>query len=110
MHAAGAGQAIEDAFVLAAVIGNMSSPREVTAAFRGYDKIRLPRAQLNGKMSADAVEVFSLRKPGVMDDSRALKEEIQYRMDWLWNRDIALEAEQACLIMDNIIQSANEED
>lgn len=102
-HAAGAGQAIEDAWVMSAVLGNIKHAKDIQAAFRGYDKIRLPRAQLNGQLSDEALEIFNLRFPGVLDDPTALKKAIQHRMDWLWNRDIALEAVQACLIADNIV-------
>ena len=102
-HAAGAGQAIEDAWVMSAILGNIKDKKHIPAAFRGYDKIRLPRAQQNGRLSDEALKIFNLRQPNVLDDPKALKESIQYRMDWLWNRDIALEAEQACLIADNII-------
>lgn len=104
MHAAGAGQAIEDALIMATVLGNANSLREIPAAFRAYDKLRLPRALRNGKESFDAVEIFSLRKPGVMYDKEKLVEAIEYRMDWIWNRDIALQQDQARLIMQNIIQ------
>lgn len=88
---------------MSAVLGNVKDVKHISAAFRGYDKIRLPRAQLNARLSDEALEIFNLRRPGVLDDPKALKDAIQYRMDWLWNRDIALEAEQACLIADNIV-------
>ena len=88
---------------MSAVLGNIKDKADIAAAFQGYDKIRLPRAQRNASLSDEALEIFNLRQPGVLDDPKALRESIQYRMDWLWNRDIALEAEQACLIMDNII-------
>lgn len=102
-HAAGAGQAIEDAWVMSAVLGNVKDVRHLSAAFRGYDKIRLPRAQLNAKLSDEALEIFNFRHQNILDDPQALKHAIEYRMDWIWNRDIALQAEQACSIANNIV-------
>lgn len=88
---------------MSAVLGNVKHAEDIPAAFRGYDRIRLPRAQLNAQLSDEALEIFNLRRPGILDDLVALKRAIQNRMDWLWNRDIALEAVQACLIADNIV-------
>ncbi|KAK8001661.1 FAD/NAD(P)-binding domain-containing protein [Apiospora marii] len=42
---AGAGMVIEDAFILGHLIGNISSTREINAAFRAFDAIRRPRCQ-----------------------------------------------------------------
>lgn len=104
MHAAGAGQAIEDSFVIAHVLGAVKEPKQIPAAFHGYSKIRLPRAQRNTQLSAEATEVYSMRKPGVMDDHEALVKAIEHRTDWLWNRDIGLQGEQAVLIMENVLK------
>jgi salicylate hydroxylase len=41
----GAGQAIEDAMVLEAVLGAIEKPSQLGAAFEAYDEIRRPRAQ-----------------------------------------------------------------
>ncbi|KAI6083364.1 salicylate hydroxylase [Hypoxylon rubiginosum] len=42
---AGAGVAVEDAMVLGALFANISSPKEITAAFKAYDMVRRPRCQ-----------------------------------------------------------------
>ena len=41
----GAGQAIEDAMVLEALLKEVKNPNEVSAAFKAYDQVRRPRAQ-----------------------------------------------------------------
>lgn len=41
----GAGQAIEDAMVLEALLKEVKSPNELTAAFKAYDQVRRPRTQ-----------------------------------------------------------------
>ncbi|KAI1800519.1 FAD/NAD(P)-binding domain-containing protein [Daldinia bambusicola] len=42
---AGAGLAIEDAFILSHLIGNISSAGEINAAFKAFDTVRRPRCQ-----------------------------------------------------------------
>lgn len=42
---AGAGMAIEDAFILGHLFGNVSSVGEINAAFRAFDALRRPRCQ-----------------------------------------------------------------
>lgn len=37
--------AVEDAFVLGHLVGNISSAREIDAAFRAFDVVRRPRCQ-----------------------------------------------------------------
>ena len=102
MHAAGAGQATEDAPVISHVLGAVTDVNQIEAAFRVYNKIRLLRAQRNPRLSAEAVEVYSTRKPQVLNNHDALVKAMEHRMDWLWNRDVALDGEQAVLIVNNI--------
>ncbi|KAI1394474.1 FAD/NAD(P)-binding domain-containing protein [Hypoxylon trugodes] len=44
-QSAGAGMAIEDAFILGHLLGDISSVQEVNAAFRAFDALRRPRCQ-----------------------------------------------------------------
>ena len=102
-HASGAGQAMEDAWVMSEVLGHIHDPGHIPAAFRAYDKVRRPRATRNSQLSDESLAIFNLRHPIIGEDEKAIESAVRDRMDWLWNRDIALEAEQACLITANII-------
>ena len=42
---AGSGQAFEDGMILSALLGHISSPDEIDAAFKVYDAVRRPRGQ-----------------------------------------------------------------
>ncbi|CAG9983352.1 unnamed protein product [Clonostachys byssicola] len=44
-QAAGAGQAFEDGMILSALLGHISSPDDIEAAFKVYDEVRRPRCQ-----------------------------------------------------------------
>lgn len=43
--ASGAGMAIEDAVVLATLLGEITGPEEIDDVFRAYDEVRRPRCQ-----------------------------------------------------------------
>ena len=91
----GAGQAIEDAFVLESLFANVESVDQIPLAFAAYDRIRRPRSQKVTLTSREAGELVALRLPSVLDDPEKLKKDIEWRMDWMWHRDVALEKDQA---------------
>ncbi|KAJ5584622.1 uncharacterized protein N7459_004422 [Penicillium hispanicum] len=94
---AGAGQAIEDAHVLAELLGDphVQSARDVVAAFRAYDEIRRPRSQRVVTSSKENAYLLCLCLDGVGEDEAKLKETFQQRLRWLWDLDVQGQAEQA---------------
>ena len=94
---AGAGQAIEDAHVLAELLGDhrVQSARDVEAAFQAYDEIRRPRAQRVVTSSKENADLLCLCLNGVGDDETKLKATFQERMRWLWDLDVQDQVEQA---------------
>ena len=94
---AGAGQAIEDAHVLAELLSDprVTKPEHVKGAFKAYDEIRRPRTQRVVSSSKDNAYVLSLSYDGVGDDEDKLRETFQQRFRWLWDLDIPAQAEQA---------------
>lgn len=82
---AGAGQAIEDAAVLAAVLADPSvrTAADIPMAFRAYDAIRRPRSQKVVSTSRVAGEVY--RFEGEMgDDLAKIAVDALTRFHWIW--------------------------
>ncbi|KAL4903105.1 hypothetical protein BDW74DRAFT_169053 [Aspergillus multicolor] len=98
---AGAGQAIEDAHVLAELLGDprVVTAEDVAAAFRAYDEVRRPRSQRVVTSSAENAHLLCLRLPGVGNDEEKFKTTLQERLAWLWNEDVQEQAERARRIM-----------
>lgn len=94
---AGAGQAIEDAHVLAELLSDprVGSADDVVAAFRAYDEIRRPRSQRVVASSKENAYLLCLCLDGVGDDEEKLKITFQERMKWLWDLDVQDQVEQA---------------
>lgn len=104
---AGAGQAIEDAHVLAELL---SDPRVTTAehivtAFKAYDAVRRPRSQKVVTTSKENAHLLCLCLDGVGDDEEQLKTTFQERLRWLWDVDIQDQAERARSILTCIYRS-----
>lgn len=102
---AGAGQAIEDAHVLAELLGDarVVTADDVAAAFKAYDQVRRPRSQRVVTSSAENAYLLCLRLDGVGSDEETLKKTLQERLAWLWNEDVQEQAERARRIMLEII-------
>lgn len=98
---AGAGQAIEDAHVLAELLADpqVTTPEHVTAAFKAYDAVRRPRSQRVVTSSKENADLLCLCYEGVVDDEQKLKETWNERFRWLWDIDIEEQAERARKIM-----------
>lgn len=94
---AGAGQAIEDAHVLAELLGDprVTEAEHVIAAFRGYDAARRPRSQKVVTTSKENAYLLCLCLDGVGDNEERLKQTFQERLRWLWDVDIQGQAERA---------------
>lgn len=94
---AGAGQAIEDAHVLAELLGDnrVQSQEHAVAAFRAYDEIRRPRSQRVVTSSKENAYLLSLCLNGVGNDEDKLKTAFQERLRWLWDLDVQGQVEQA---------------
>lgn len=98
---AGAGQAIEDAHVLAELLSDPSvtGPEQAVAAFQAYDAVRRPRAQRVVTTSKDNGDLLCLSYEGVEDDAEKLKETCNERLRWLWDLDVQEQVENARRIM-----------
>lgn len=94
---AGAGQAIEDAHVLAELLGDprVLSAEHAVAAFKAYDEVRRPRSQRVVTSSKENAYLLCLCLDGVGKEEEKLKTTFEARLKWLWDLDVQDQAEQA---------------
>lgn len=99
---AGAGQAMEDAYVMAEVLRcidpqQRSTQQQVEAAFRGYEAVRKPRSQRVLETSQEAMSFWAdLYKETLTDERlRQFVDEANERFHWIWHDDIAAQARSA---------------
>ena len=99
---AGAGQALEDAFILANLLGDpqVRSPSDIPAAFRAYDAIRRPRSQKVVTTSRAAGLTYGFEGPAG-DDVHQIREELLQRYQWIWEEDVNQQLEQAIILLRN---------
>lgn len=93
---AGAGQAIEDAFILSSLLGDerTQSASDIEAAFKAYDMVRRPRSQEVVSTSRTAGITYSLQG-SAGEDLEKIQEDLLHRYHWIWDEDMERQAEQA---------------
>lgn len=93
---AGAGQGLEDAWLLARLLADpqvlASRPQAVLEV---YDAIRRPRACRVQRTSWEAGELYELRDPAVDDNEPLLSKTLAERFDWLWSHDMQGDLQEA---------------
>jgi len=84
---AGAGMAVEDAFILSELLSDptINSIDNIPAVFAAYNHIRRPRTQRLVDHSRESGLLFQLRRPGVEDDLEKIKADIKIRQRWVWD-------------------------
>ena len=91
---AGAGQAIEDALVLAKVLPATHTKQSIPLALEACDVIRRPRSQAVVKTSRDAGSLYKLHGPEGSDMSR-ISDHLLTRMSWIWYESMGLQIQCA---------------
>ncbi|CAG8976049.1 hypothetical protein HYALB_00010331 [Hymenoscyphus albidus] len=97
---AGAGQAVEDAFILSRLIGKISSADEIEKAFKAYDAIRRPRSQKVVETSRDAAAVYEFEDDSLGTDLEKVRATLEIRYKWIWDEDMNEHLRQAMELMD----------
>ncbi|KAF8863465.1 salicylate 1-hydroxylase-like protein [Acephala macrosclerotiorum] len=85
---AGAGQAIEDAFVLSNLLGQVNSVNQIEKAFQAYDAIRRPRSQKIVTTSREAAAIYEFEDEKLRNDLDLIKRTLETRYDWIWDEDL----------------------
>ncbi|KAH8766979.1 hypothetical protein BGZ57DRAFT_489462 [Hyaloscypha finlandica] len=96
---AGAGQAIEDAFILSNLLGQVNSVDEIEKAFHAYDAVRRPRSQKVVATSRDAAKIYEFEDEKLKSDLDMIKRTLEMRYDWIWNEDLPQQLKTAEAIM-----------
>jgi len=94
-NGAGAGQAIEDSYVLTRLLSHPEcTPDNVEEFLQAYEDVRKPRTSAQQLHSIETGEMYEFASP-LGDDMEALSKEMLTRQDWIWDYDIAENAEDA---------------
>ena len=92
---AGAGMALEDAYVLSSLVGAVRCSSGLEGAFRAFDRVRRPRTQRLVRTSREAGRLYDLELEGVGGDVGRLRGDIGGRMGWIWEGDLVGDLEVA---------------
>jgi salicylate hydroxylase len=96
---AGAGQAIEDAYILTHLLGKIDSAKDIEDAFRAYDSVRRPRSQKVVRTSRDAAALYEFEDDNVGADLDLIKKTLEARYDWIWDEDLPQQLKKAQDVM-----------
>ncbi|PSN67384.1 mannitol 1-phosphate dehydrogenase [Corynespora cassiicola Philippines] len=92
---AGAGMAMEDAYVLSNLIAHAHGSTDIGNAFKAYDAVRRPRTQQLIENSRLAGLATDFLLPGVDDSADALQEKYEAWYKWLWHEDLVAQLDSA---------------
>jgi len=102
-QAAGAGQAMEDAMILGALLGKVKNSGEINAAFKAYDAVRRPRCQRVIDSSRVTGMICCGREEGVGLDPRKLLEALKDRWGFIMGLDLDEYKTEALRKMDGFL-------
>ncbi|EKM54254.1 uncharacterized protein PHACADRAFT_257977, partial [Phanerochaete carnosa HHB-10118-sp] len=95
-HASGAGQAFEDAYILAGVLGHPSvTRRSISLALKAYEHIRLPSAADVMSRSGKTGPIYEFRSPDSGDDHTSWISALRKQFDWIYGEDPAKQLKSA---------------
>jgi salicylate hydroxylase len=92
---AGAGMAMEDAYILSNLIASAGSTESIEKAFFAYDAVRRPRTQECIRRSLNTAFAFDFLLPDVKDDMEKIHEVVGKSYDWLWHIDLEAQLQSA---------------
>ncbi|EIN14739.1 FAD/NAD(P)-binding domain-containing protein [Punctularia strigosozonata HHB-11173 SS5] len=94
-NGAGAGQAIEDVYVLASLLSDPRCTETTLPEFLlAYENVRRGRASAQQVHSREGGEVYEYRGP-TGSDRKALAENLKGRFDWIWVHDLRADVKDA---------------
>jgi salicylate hydroxylase len=90
---AGAGMAVEDAYVLGRILQYAEKAADLPLAFEAFSIARVERTQKLVKTSREAGHTWHFEAEG--DDIEKIKEAMNNRMSWIWDKDIDEDVQRA---------------
>lgn len=94
----GAGQAMEDALVLATLLAEVSDPSMIPNAFLVFDQVRRVRTQRVVSTSRESGQLVGMRAEGVGSALEKMRELLSFRLHWIWNGDMVEQNREALLL------------
>ena len=88
---AGAGMALEDSYVLAALLAEVEDATELEEAFKAFDAVRRGRTQRLVKTSRECGRVFDCEGTGIEEDREAWRRDLTERHKWIWDNDLEVD-------------------
>ena len=88
---AGAGMALEDSYVLAALLAEIEDTGELQEAFKAFDAVRRGRTQRLVKTSRECGRVFDCEGTGIEEDREAWRRDLKERHKWIWDNDLEVD-------------------
>lgn len=82
----GGGMAMEDAFILSNLIGQIQDMTDIAAILKAYDLTRRPRSQRLVSSSREAGQLYHLEMTEAGDDE-TLRMNLETRYKWIWEAD-----------------------
>ncbi|KAA8570380.1 hypothetical protein MFRU_005g04420 [Monilinia fructicola] len=97
---AGAGQAIEDAFILSNLLGDCTKLADIEGALKAYDEVRRPRSQKVVTTSREAAALYEFENEEILGgengpDIEGMKQRLRERCKWIWDEDLRAQLETA---------------
>ncbi|KAK0644975.1 6-methylsalicylic acid decarboxylase atA [Lasiodiplodia hormozganensis] len=96
---AGAGQAMEDAYVLSRLIGKAEKAEDLASMFQAYDAVRRPRTQQIVQWSRLSGHALACMEEGVGDDCAGIEDVSNQRFRAVWYEDLEKELQEATALM-----------
>ena len=91
---AGAGMCVEDCYILGELLGRIDDAKGLPAVFAAYDEVRRLRTQKQVQTSREGAMVYEFEGPEG-DNLDAIARDVNVRMDWIVEVDIAADLERA---------------
>ncbi|KXL44137.1 hypothetical protein M433DRAFT_77299 [Acidomyces richmondensis BFW] len=84
----GAGMAIEDAYVLARLLGKVREAADLESAFAEFEAKRKERTQRLVRSSREQAALYDFQAEGVGDDVEKIAQILPCRWDWIWDYEV----------------------
>jgi salicylate hydroxylase len=94
-HGAGAGMAIEDAYIMASLLAEVEDEKSIEEAFRAFDFVRRPRTQRLVNSSRESGKVLACEGEGVGEDKEKWIAKITESHRWIWEKNLEEDLEVA---------------
>jgi salicylate hydroxylase len=85
---AGGGMALEDAYMLSGLLGEVKEVDGIEGAFSVYDAIRRERTQRLVITSREGGQMYELEDKDISDDVEKLRHNLDTRQRWIWDHDL----------------------